>query len=183
MLFIFKYEFKILKLHEKGRGWEGPGGHNASPMSPWGSAETQCGPSSLADPGLPPPTNSNFSNPSGTGRGEGRASPQTTLRHFSVVSPSRTQIRIQSSLECVWGKPSKPASESETGKGPGTSGGDSEFPRRQPTSLENGVTGMARETWVTRKALPTGREAPGPSDPFDLLELLSLTDGFLKKWV
>lgn len=74
----------------------------------------------------------------------------------------------------------KPASESETGKGPGTSGGDSEFPRRQPTSLENGVTGMARETWVTRKALPTGHEAPGPSDPFDLLELLSLTDGFLK---
>lgn len=47
---------KVLKLHEKGRGWAGPGGTLQAPYGKKGSVETK------HSPGLLPPTTSNSSN-------------------------------------------------------------------------------------------------------------------------
>lgn len=56
---------KVLKLHEKGRRWAGPGGCTASLTSREGSAETKCGPSALVNPELTPPTKFNSPNQRG----------------------------------------------------------------------------------------------------------------------
>lgn len=70
---------KVLKLHEKGRGWAGPGGHNARLGA---STRTEC-PLFSHGPGVTPPAKPHSSNGAVAG---GRASPETMPRHLSVVS-------------------------------------------------------------------------------------------------